>query len=265
MPIANSEQKRVHWTSLGKGPLPALLCCHLMASMSLLRTADRCLAQQQPFDGDRIASGWLNRSLPHRTCDWEQLLFVEGADGRVPVDSCPSVEEVTEPQSGRSPEGTLVRLYRDGPNIQRFHEISCRPDVLNRPCGFLDRKLHGRSRCVQSYSYSYAIVQAESDTDPDSNSDRYQPKARQQAPLPPGFSSPWKLGYIQIRSGCGCHVRQSGHNYTSLQQVSQSCRRRHNETDDEPDLELSSEQQTKRKRKKHDAANRKKMKNRADD
>lgn len=75
------------------------------------------------------------------------------------IDCCPTDEEMTEPEGGRNREGMFVELYRDGENVQRFYEYSCKPGVENKPCRFADYRIKAQSRCVQKYSYSYAIVQ----------------------------------------------------------------------------------------------------------
>ena len=91
--------------------------------------------------------------------EMQLLIRQEGGEEGLPVDCCPTIEEMVEPQGGRNRQDMYVELYRDGENAQRFFEYSCRPDVLNKPCRFIDRKLQAQSRCVQKFSYTYAIVQ----------------------------------------------------------------------------------------------------------
>lgn len=86
------------------------------------------------------------------------MLRREGGEEGAAVDCCPVIEEMTEPTGGKNRQEMYVELYRDAENAQRFYEYSCRPDVLDKPCRFIDRKLMNQSRCVQKFSYSYAIV-----------------------------------------------------------------------------------------------------------
>ena len=92
--------------------------------------------------------------------EMQNLIRLEGGDNRKAVDCCPTIEEMSEPVGGRNSQDMYVELYRDGENVQRFFEYSCRPDVLDKPCRFIDRKLNEQSRCVQKFSYSYAIIQS---------------------------------------------------------------------------------------------------------
>lgn len=89
----------------------------------------------------------------------QTIIRQEGGDEGNAVDCCPTVEEMIEPLGGRNRQEMYVELYRDGEIAQRFYEYSCRPDILDKPCRFIDRKLSEQSRCVQKYSYTYAIVQ----------------------------------------------------------------------------------------------------------
>lgn len=86
------------------------------------------------------------------------ILRQEGGDDGLPVDCCPTIEDMVEPVGGRNRQDMYVDLYRDGGSAQRFFEYSCRPDVLDQPCRFVDRKFSNQSRCVQKFSYVYAIV-----------------------------------------------------------------------------------------------------------
>lgn len=126
------------------------------------------------------------------------MLLKEEIRNRTAVDCCPSVLEMVEPDGGQNQDDEYVELYRDGDNRQRFYELSCHQDILNKPCRFMDKKLHNSSRCVQKYSYTYAIVK-----DPGR-----QPNQR---PSFPSFASGpgetrWTLDYIKVRSGCSCVV-----------------------------------------------------------
>lgn len=91
--------------------------------------------------------------------EMQMILRDEGGEDGLPVDCCPAVEEMVQPRGGRTREDMYVPLYQEGENVQRFFEYSCRADVLNKPCRFVDRKFSNQSRCVQKYSFTYAIVQ----------------------------------------------------------------------------------------------------------
>lgn len=129
------------------------------------------------------------------------MLLREEARNRSTVDCCPSVLEMVEPEGGKNQDDEYVELYRDGNNRQRFYELSCHQDILNKPCRFMDRKLHNSSKCIQKYSYTYAIVK-----DPG----RPLQHTHQRPSFPSFPSGPgetrWTLDYIKVRSGCSCVV-----------------------------------------------------------
>ncbi|KAG5863911.1 hypothetical protein JTB14_006932 [Gonioctena quinquepunctata] len=113
------------------------------------------------------------------------------------VDCCPMLEEMVEPRGGSNQDGIYVELYRDENYRQRFYELSCDVDVVDRPCKFIQKKLHHMSRCVQKYSFTYALVK---DT-PSHRTKNY--------PLFPAHGSSgatYTLDYIKVRSGCSCEV-----------------------------------------------------------
>lgn len=162
--------------------------------------------------------GGESRRLTHR--EMQMLLRREGGDEGRPVDCCPSVEEMVEPEGGRNKDDMYVLLFRNGDIRQRFYEYSCKENVVGRPCRFLDRRLHNQSRCVQKFSYTYAIVRnpaasassAESGSgDPQRHHHHHRPHHLTALPLttstPNSFGgSEWMLDYIRVRSGCGCEV-----------------------------------------------------------
>lgn len=162
--------------------------------------------------------GGESRRLTHR--ELQMLLRREGGEEGRPVDCCPSVEEMVEPEGGRNKDDMYVLLFRNGDIRQRFYEYSCKENVVGRPCRFLDRRLHNQSRCVQKFSYTYAIVRnpaasassAESGSgDPQRHHHHHRPQHLTALPLttstPNSFGgSEWMLDYIRVRSGCGCEV-----------------------------------------------------------
>lgn len=103
------------------------------------------------------------------------------------LECCPTVVEMVQPNGGTNMEGHVVALYRHGDLDQRIYEHSCRPDVLDQPCRFVEKLLRPLSRCVQQYSFTYAVV----------------------ADQPSGGNnggSDWRLDYIRIRNGCACQI-----------------------------------------------------------
>ncbi|KAJ9578141.1 hypothetical protein L9F63_025001, partial [Diploptera punctata] len=103
-----------------------------------------------------LYEGGDSRRLTHR--EMQLLLRREGGEEGRPVDCCPSVEEMVEPEGGKNKNDMYVVLFRNGDMRQRFYEYSCKENVVGKPCRFLDKRLHNQSRCVQKYTYSYAIV-----------------------------------------------------------------------------------------------------------
>lgn len=129
------------------------------------------------------------------------MLLREEAKNRTEVDCCPSVLEMVEPEGGQNQDDIYVELFRDGNNRQRFYELSCHEDILNKPCRFMDKKIHNNSKCIQKYSYTYAIVK-----DPG----KIQQNVHQRPAFPTFHSGTgetrWTLDYIKVRSGCSCVV-----------------------------------------------------------
>ncbi|XP_069690692.1 uncharacterized protein [Periplaneta americana] len=170
-------------------------------------------------DGAELYEGGESRRLTHR--EMQMLLRREGGDEGRPVDCCPSVEEMVEPEGGRNKNDMYVVLFRSGDIRQRFYEYSCKEHVVGRPCRFLDRRLHNQSRCVQKFSYTYAIVrnpQAGTEAGAGSGEPQrhhhhhHRPNHHLTSLLlttttPNSFGgSEWMLDYIRVRSGCGCEV-----------------------------------------------------------
>ncbi|XP_023706385.1 uncharacterized protein LOC111863863 isoform X1 [Cryptotermes secundus] len=166
------------------------------------------------FNEDRESRQLTNREM-------QLLLRLEGGDEGHPVDCCPSVEEMVEPEGGRNKDDMYVVLFRNGDIRQRFYEYSCKESVVGKPCRFLNRRLHNQSRCVQKFSYSYAIVRnpGASTSSAEFGSGepqrhhyhRHRPSHLPALPLttstPNSFGgSEWMLDYIRVRSGCGCEV-----------------------------------------------------------
>lgn len=138
------------------------------------------------------------------------LLRREGGEEGRSVDCCPSVLEMVEPEGGRNQEDMFVELYREGDNRQRFYELSCRADIENKPCRFMDRKLHNQSRCVQQFSYTYALVR-----EPETLRHHHRPHHFPSLPSFPSGGN-WMLDYIRVRSGCSCQLMPKAKNKRTL-------------------------------------------------
>ncbi|XP_074115905.1 uncharacterized protein LOC141538378 isoform X2 [Cotesia typhae] len=138
----------------------------------------------------------------------QSILRREGGEEGLPVDCCPTVEEITEPTGGKNRNESYVELYRGLEQIQRFYEYSCRQDVLDKPCRFVDRKLSAQSRCVQKFSYSYAIVKnpvAEISIMENENMEHHH-RHRHEAHYFTSYGSSWTVDHIRVRSGCSCEI-----------------------------------------------------------
>ncbi|XP_033219555.1 uncharacterized protein LOC117174495 [Belonocnema kinseyi] len=146
-------------------------------------------------------------AIKHMTYrEMQNIIRQEGGEDGVPVDCCPTKEEVTQPVGGKNREDSYVTLYKDGENVQRFFEYSCRSDVLDKPCRFIDRKLKEQSRCVQKFSYSFAIIQSSEIKKGEHMRHHHE---QQQFPAFLGSAasgSTWTLDYIRVRSGCSCEI-----------------------------------------------------------
>ncbi|XP_015596360.1 uncharacterized protein LOC107268265 [Cephus cinctus] len=190
--------------------LTALLCPWLAAAGNVTSSLSR-RPREHPFRGH--ISHWTvpledtsNKRMTYR--EMQMVLRQEGGEDGAPVDCCPTIEEMVEPVGGRNRQDMYVELYRDGDNAQRFFEYSCRADVLEKPCRFVDRKLSNQSKCVQKFSYTYAIVKNPAWKAGIEGHGRHH-HSEYHFPAFPGNgvgSSPWILDYVKVRSGCSCEV-----------------------------------------------------------
>ncbi|PSN52534.1 hypothetical protein C0J52_14318 [Blattella germanica] len=174
------------------------------------------IARAQDGGESFVYEGGESRRLTHR--EMQMLLRREGGDEGRPVDCCPSVEEMVEPEGGKNKDDMYVVLFRNGDMRQRFYEYSCKENVVGKPCRFLDKRLHNQSRCVQKYAYSYAIVKNPAASSAEAGSGEPQRhhhhhRTHHLTALPLTTSTPnssgaseWILDYIRVRSGCGCEV-----------------------------------------------------------
>ncbi|XP_012281716.1 uncharacterized protein LOC105700460 [Orussus abietinus] len=193
--------------------LTAVLCPRLAAANNLTVSFSSRRPREHPFRGH--ISRWTvpledtaGKRMTYR--EMQMVLRQEAGEEGVAVDCCPSIEEMVEPVGGRNRNDMYVELYRDGDNAQRFFEYSCRPDVLDKPCRFIDRKLSNQSRCVQKFSYSYAIVRNLGSKAGTEEHRRHHHREHHFPAFPgstggPGGST-WTLDYIKVRSGCSCEI-----------------------------------------------------------
>ncbi|XP_012539839.1 uncharacterized protein LOC105838666 [Monomorium pharaonis] len=192
--------------------LTAVLCPRLTAANNLTLSFSSRRPREHPFRGH--ISRWVepleeptNKRMTYR--EMQMILRQEGGEDGLPVDCCPTIEEMVQPVGGRNREDMYVELYRDGENVQRFFEYSCRPDVLGKPCRFVDRKFSNQSRCVQKFSYTYAIIQNSGSKIGMEEHRRHHHREHHHFPA---FSSNtvsgsgWTLDYISVRSGCSCEI-----------------------------------------------------------
>ncbi|XP_070161251.1 uncharacterized protein [Polyergus mexicanus] len=199
--------------------LTAVLCRpRLTAANNLTLAFSSRRPREQPSRGH--ISRWTEEPLEEPTNkqmtyrDMHKIIREEGGKEGLPVECCPTVKEVIQPIGGRNQEDMYVALYRDGKNVQSFYEISCRPDVLDKPCRFIDRKFSNQSRCVQTFSYSYAIVEnpgpkIEMKEHRRHHHKEHHHKEHDDVPTISGNNvsgSGWALDHIMIRSGCSCHI-----------------------------------------------------------
>nr|CAI5870281.1 unnamed protein product [Callosobruchus analis] len=136
----------------------------------------------------------------------QKMMMEEDSSNRT-IDCCPTVMEMVEPHGGKNQDGIFVELYRDQNYKQRFYELSCHKDVINKPCRFINKKLHAQSRCVQKHSYTYALVK-----DTPSHRDKNFPMfpAQPSDGRGPLAGITYTLDYISVRSGCSCVVLNGG-------------------------------------------------------
>ncbi|XP_023029437.1 uncharacterized protein [Leptinotarsa decemlineata] len=153
---------------------------------------DRPLQNMMGFDSKLIQ----NRNFKKNHHESESILSNET------IDCCPMIEEMVEPMGGSNQDGLYVELYRDENYRQRFYELSCDLNVLDKPCKFIQKKLHHLSRCVQKHSYTYALVK---------DTPSHRTKNYPLFPTHDSSGATYTLDYIKVRSGCSCEV-MSSHN-----------------------------------------------------
>ncbi|XP_048508970.1 uncharacterized protein LOC105683834 [Athalia rosae] len=184
----------------------AVLYPRLVTANNLTSSFTSRRSRDHPFRG-HISTGKVlledtsSKRLTYR--EMQEVLRQEGGDEGHPVDCCPTIEEMVEPTGGRNREDMYVELYGFGENMQRFFEYSCRPEVLDKPCRFVDRKLSIQSRCVQKFSYTYAIIKNQGFKSGPEEHSRHHHRRKD---LLEFHNSTWTLDYIKVRSGCSCEI-----------------------------------------------------------
>lgn len=66
-----------------------------------------------------------------------QMLLRNETKHRTSVDCCPTVLEMVEPKGGTNQDDKYVELYTDSVTKQRFYELSCHKDIVDKPCRFV--------------------------------------------------------------------------------------------------------------------------------
>ncbi|XP_073960582.1 uncharacterized protein isoform X2 [Choristoneura fumiferana] len=179
--------------------LLAVLCGAGASAGDVLSDASRIRRAPQPHHSHRV----LTDEEAWKRSHWQEMKSYLHPEGQHEgsqhiVECCPSVAEMVAPKGGRNPNGLFVELYRDGENKQQLYELSCAPDVVDKPCRFVDARLYNQSRCVQKYSYSYALVRNPAPTE----SPQHRHRREGQFSVPGG----WSMDYVRVRAGCECQL-----------------------------------------------------------
>ncbi|XP_066591179.1 uncharacterized protein [Prorops nasuta] len=164
--------------------LTAVLCPRLAAANNLTISLFSRKSRERPFKGhiSRFLEDTTEKRMNYR--EMQMLLREEAGENGLGVDCCPSIQEMVEPLGGRNREDI--------------------PDVLDKPCRFVDRKFSNQSRCVQKFSYSYAIIE-------NLERERYRHHHSKESRFPPfqgdtAGGKTWALDYVRVRSGCSCEI-----------------------------------------------------------
>ncbi|XP_032514531.1 uncharacterized protein LOC116768021 [Danaus plexippus] len=182
----------------------------------------------QPHHHRVLTDDELDATAAWKRSHWREMQSIlrkEGSQKDV-VECCPSVLEMVAKKGGRTPTGLYVELYEDGENKQRLYELSCAPDVADKPCRFVDARLYNQSRCVQKYSYSYALVRYSSPTE--------VPQHRPEGHFSVPGSGGWSMDYVIVRAGCECQLAPKRRTHRRrLERHRQRKRARHDRDDDD--------------------------------
>ncbi|XP_072938152.1 uncharacterized protein [Epargyreus clarus] len=179
-----------------------VLCGAVAGAGDVLGNASRVRRAPQPHHAHRVLTDEeLDATAAWKRSHWREMQSILRREGshRDVVECCPSVLEMVAKKGGRTPTGLYVELYEDGENKQRLYELSCAPDVVDKPCRFVDARLYNQSRCVQKYSYSYALVRYSSGTE---MPQRHRPEGHFSVP----GSGGWSMDYVIVRAGCECQI-----------------------------------------------------------
>ncbi|XP_037292305.1 uncharacterized protein LOC115445951 isoform X2 [Manduca sexta] len=186
--------------------LLAVLCGAVADAGDVIANVSRVRRAPQPHYSHRVLTD--KDDMNWKRLHWRQMQMIlqtEGAqkEGQLKdpqkegVECCPSILDVVYKKGGRNRDGLYVELYEDGENHQRFFELSCAPEVVDKPCRFVDARLYNDSRCIQTYSYSYALVRSPSDT----------PQHRSERPFSVPGSGGWTMDFVRVRAGCECQIK----------------------------------------------------------
>ncbi|KAL6257066.1 hypothetical protein P5V15_012001 [Pogonomyrmex californicus] len=188
--------------------LTAVLCPRLIAANNLSSSHSSRRSKDHPYRGH--ISHWAEETTNYKRMTYRKMQTIlreEGGEDGLPVDCCPTVEEMVEPVGGRNRQDMYVELYRSGKDAQRFFEYSCKEDVVDKPCRFVDWKFRNQSRCVQKFSYVYAIIESSERIEVEEHR-RHHHREHHHFPSPLNIvnGTGWTLDYIRVRSGCSCEI-----------------------------------------------------------
>ncbi|XP_060804483.1 uncharacterized protein LOC106138934 isoform X1 [Amyelois transitella] len=175
-----------------------VLCGAVAGAGELMSNTSRVRRSPQPHHSHRIQTDEeLDATMAWRRSHWREMNSILRREREV-VECCPSVLEMVAKKGGRTYSGLYVELYEDGENKQRLYELSCAPEVVDRPCRFVDPRVYNQSRCVQKYSYSYALVRYTTATE--------MPHPRTEGHFAVPGSGDWSMDYVKVRAGCECQI-----------------------------------------------------------
>ncbi|RVE49373.1 hypothetical protein evm_005988 [Chilo suppressalis] len=178
-----------------------VLCGAVAGAGELVGNVSRVRRSPQPYHPHRVMTDEeMDATMAWKRSYWREMQSVMKTEGYKKdfVECCPSVGEMVAKKGGRTFSGLYVELYEDGENKQRLYELSCAPEVVDKPCRFVDARLYNQSRCVQIYSYSYALVRYSTATE--------MPHQKTKGHISVPGSGGWSMDYVKVRAGCECQI-----------------------------------------------------------
>lgn len=202
-----------------------VVCGAMVDAGDVTGNLSRVRRAPQPHYSHRVLSDDELEMAPEMTwkrSHWRDMQVILRREGNQKdgVQCCPSVLEMVTKKGGRTPTGLYVELYEDGENQQRLFEVSCAPNVVDKPCRFVDARLYNESRCIQKYSYSYALVRYLHSAAPES------PQPRTEGHFSVPGSGGWSMDYVRVRAGCECQIKPNKSNKPARKRHKQRKRNR---------------------------------------